>query len=250
MIRKSSAELMSEAVERALARWKIPSERKFCQIVPTPVSPTPPFTIAISRQAGARGADVARATGERLGWPVYDRELLEKIARELGLHPESLEGFDEKRVGWLREFMESFSSQPSLSQIAYIHHMVEVLISLAADGNCVIVGRGAAQILPEPTTLRVRMVGPRPLRIASIQERMHLDGDAAARWVDVHDRERSLFVKEHFNKDPDDASLYDLVLNSNEFTDEGCIEMILAALTQVKAARARRLGAKAGSRES
>ena len=37
------------------------------------------FTIAVSRQVGARGSSVAREIGARLGWPVYDRELLEQI---------------------------------------------------------------------------------------------------------------------------------------------------------------------------
>jgi len=36
----------------------------------------PQITIAISRQAGSSGADIARAVGARLGWPVYDHELL------------------------------------------------------------------------------------------------------------------------------------------------------------------------------
>ena len=39
----------------------------------------PAFTIAISRQSGARGTTTARAVGERLGWAVYDRELVERI---------------------------------------------------------------------------------------------------------------------------------------------------------------------------
>ncbi len=34
--------------------------------------------IAVSRQVGARGATVARAVGARLGWPVYDHELLDR----------------------------------------------------------------------------------------------------------------------------------------------------------------------------
>src|SRR6516165_7379092 len=68
----------------------------------------PAFTIAISRQSEAQGTTTARAVGERLGWAVYDRELVEQIAQDMKLQASLLEGVDEKKVGWLREFMESF----------------------------------------------------------------------------------------------------------------------------------------------
>src|SRR5262245_36640969 len=41
------------------------------------------FSIAISREAGTRGPAVAAAVAERLGWKVYDHELLEQVARDL-----------------------------------------------------------------------------------------------------------------------------------------------------------------------
>ena len=41
---------------------------------------------------------------------MYDRELVERIAQDMKLRPHLLEAMDEKKVGWLREFMESFTS--------------------------------------------------------------------------------------------------------------------------------------------
>src|SRR5262249_41409867 len=49
----------------------------------------------------------------------------------------------------------------------------ETLLSRAAHGECIIVGRGAAQVLPPKTTLRVRMVGPLQDRITATQHRYH-----------------------------------------------------------------------------
>src|SRR6476619_4257146 len=46
------------------------------EAVPRPVGPNA-VTIAIRREAGARGGTVARRVGKRLGWQVYDQELLE-----------------------------------------------------------------------------------------------------------------------------------------------------------------------------
>src|SRR5215470_2224412 len=70
----------------------------------------PRFTIAFSREFGAGGTSVAAAVGERLGWPVYDHELVERIARETGLRASLLHSIDERRVSWLRECAEAFLS--------------------------------------------------------------------------------------------------------------------------------------------
>ncbi|MCS7046740.1 MAG: cytidylate kinase-like family protein, partial [Gemmataceae bacterium] len=40
------------------------------------------LTIAISREAGARGGTIAKRAGEKLGWQVFTQELLEYISHE------------------------------------------------------------------------------------------------------------------------------------------------------------------------
>ena len=38
------------------------------------------LTVAISREAGARGGTIARRAGEKLGWQIYNQELLEYVS--------------------------------------------------------------------------------------------------------------------------------------------------------------------------
>src|SRR5262245_20933833 len=106
------------------------------------------FTVALSREVGARGTTVARAVGTRHGWKVYDHELLERIARDMKARVELLEGVDERRVSWLRESLEALSTSPTVSEAGYVRHLVETVLSLGAQGRGVIVGRAAAHILP------------------------------------------------------------------------------------------------------
>jgi hypothetical protein len=98
------------------------------------------FTVAVSRESGARGTSTAREVGARLGLTVYDHELLERIAHEMKLRTSLLESVDEKKVSWLQECVEGFASVPSVSGSAYVHHLIETLFSLATHGECVIVG--------------------------------------------------------------------------------------------------------------
>jgi hypothetical protein len=198
--------------------------------------PSPPaFTVALSREAGANGALVGRAVGERLGWPVYDRELLERVAAEMGEQAGLLESLDEKQRGWLVECLEFFSSTPAVSQGSYVRHLLGVVLSLAARGRCVIVGRGVPQVLPAATTLRVRVVAPLAVRVEVVRQRLGLDRAAATRWVEKTDGERARFVQDHFHKDPSDPCGYDLILNSGRFSVAECSELLVEALHRLQA---------------
>jgi len=231
---KISVARLTEAMERAHRHWQKDTEG----------GPRPRFTVAISHEAGADAPAVARALGERLGWPVYDRELLQRIAAQMGVHASLLASVDEHRKGWLLECLESLGSPAAVSQGGYVRRLVEMLLALAAHGECVVLGRGAAQVLPAATTLRVRLVGPVEDRRASVRQRLGMEPEAAARWVAQTDAERVRFVKDHFHKDPTDPRLYDLVLNSSRLSAPACAEIIVEALRRLQAgAPARNPGA-------
>jgi cytidylate kinase len=229
MNQKASSERMAEAMARARRLWHArPRAEPAARPPPIPVPPA--WTIALSREAGANGPLVAHAVGERLGWMVYDRELLERIAGEMGVRASLLESVDERQRDWLRECLQGFSSSAAVSASAYVRYLVETLLSLAAHGECVIVGRGAAQVLPVATTLRVRLVGPEAERVKAIRQRFCITQEEAVRWVKKTDAERTRFVQEHSRKDPADPCLYDLVLNASRYSVGECAELIVDAL--------------------
>jgi cytidylate kinase len=189
----------------------------------------PAITIALTREAGCPGTSVAREVATRLGWPVYDHELLERIAEEMGLRVSLLESVDERRRSWLLESVEALSTAPNISEAAYVRRLAETLLSLGAHGACVIVGRGAAQILPVETTLRVRLVGLLEDRIAATGRRLGISRNEAARHVEETDRQRVAFIKAHFLNDPTDPRQYDLLLNTSRWSIAHCAELIIEA---------------------
>jgi cytidylate kinase len=186
--------------------------------------------VAISREVGARGTTVARLVGAKLDWPVYDRELVELVARDMNVRATYLTEVDEKPSSWLEECCRALGGISRISESAYCHRLVKVLWSLAERGQCVIVGRGAAQVLPASTTLRVRLIGAVDDRIAFIARQRGLSREIAARQVAAIDRARVAFVRDHFHKDPMDASQYDLVLNSSRIPVQRCAKLIVQTL--------------------
>jgi hypothetical protein len=192
------------------------------------------FTIALAREAGARGPAVGREVGNRLGWPVYDQELLTLIARNTGLHASLLAKVDERSVSDLHEcvteILAGFGQSSFAGEYTYARHLMEVLTALGMLGECVIVGRGAAHLLPPETTLRVRLVAPRPDRIATLSRQFQVSLAEAERRLEEIDQERRTFIQRHFRRDPFDPANYDLFLNVARFTLADCANLIIQAL--------------------
>jgi Cytidylate kinase-like family len=199
------------------------------------------YTIALARQTATQSSLVAQEVGRRLNWPVYDHELLERIARDMGLRADLIENMDERVVNHLRqftkEFMAGFASGPIADETSYVRHLTEALVTLGMLGECVIVGRGAAQVLPSDSTLRVRLVAPHATRIANLRRHSHLSHADAEQRIDSIDRERRAFVKEYFHKDPADPANFDLVLNVARFSPAQCADLIIAALARLQQER-------------
>ncbi|HEX4129509.1 MAG TPA: cytidylate kinase-like family protein [Pirellulales bacterium] len=208
-----------------------PDSADTCAVPPTP-------TIAISRQFGAHGSEIAREVARRLGWSVYDRELLEGIAQDMQVRVSLLESVDERHVSWLEEFAEAFLLGSKVSENSYVMHLVETIVSLAARGQCVIVGRGAALVLPPSCTLRVRVVAAREDRITTLCHERSVTTRAAEHELDSIERQQLRFVKDHFQRDAADPANYDLVLNSSRWSIEQCADMIVDALHRLSKRRA------------
>jgi cytidylate kinase len=202
-----------------------------------PRSAPRPIAIAISREAGTLGTAVARETGKLLDWLVYDHELLERIARDMGVRTALLESVDERRMSWIAEAFEA--SMPTrvtgawdsgVSESAYLDHLIKTVQALGALGECVIVGRGAAFILPEETTLRIRLVGDARARAKVYASKHGVTEQEAARQLRTIDRERADFVQDCFLKDATAPANYDLVLNAARLPVAEIARLIVEAL--------------------
>jgi cytidylate kinase len=232
---------LTEALVRSGQHWQTQKEKEARE----PCA-APKFTIALSRQVGARGTSVARVIGARMGWPVYDRELLEEIGKTMKVRADLLKSVDERRVTSMQECIEALMTTTHVRAGAYFRHLLDTLLSLGLHGECIIVGRGAPQVLPPDTTLRVRLVGKIEDRIAVMMKELDVNAAQAGKHIESTDLERTRFVREHFHKDPTDPLQYDLVLNSSRFSNEECASVIVQALQQLQ----QRMSAKSSPRET
>jgi cytidylate kinase len=193
----------------------------------------PAFTITISREVGALGTTVAKAVGARLNWPVYDHELVNKVAEEVQRPTFHFEGLDERPANWLENVL-GVLEDPRVTAPVFVKYLVGVVRGLGAMGRCVLVGRAASHILPADKTLRARLVAAPPDRVRNIVEQLNISAHEAEKWVAKKERERIEFVRQHFGVDPSDPHLYDVVLNTSRLTVDDCVEQIAALLHRLE----------------
>ncbi|HKB42299.1 MAG TPA: cytidylate kinase-like family protein [Gemmataceae bacterium] len=192
--------------------------------------PRRPFTIAISREVGALGSTVGREVGRLLGWPVHDREILEKIAAEMQRPTFHLDFVDERASSWLEESLVSLLGQFHVRAGTYLKYLIGTVRGLGEVGRCVIVGRGASFILPAETTLRVRLVASPEDRAKVVAARLGVSVKEATSWMEKTERQRIEFVKRTFKIDGTDSHQFDMVLNMSRLTVEEAAEAIVRML--------------------
>jgi cytidylate kinase len=221
---------LSAAAERAMRRWELRREIERRQAHRAEVDSPESFCITISREAGSRGSTVARLVGQKLGWTVYDQELLEYIAHEMHLRAGVLESLDERAFRWAHDWLAALLEDQWQNQDAYIVHLTKVILAIGLHGEAIIVGRGAGCILPRDRALNVRIIGADNERMAYLSQTERLTPQEAERYMRETDQQRKQFVRDYFHRDSSDPHEYDLILDSSALGEECCAELIASAL--------------------
>lgn len=191
-----------------------------------PISPS----VAISREVGARGGEVARRLGAITSWPVYDAELLGYSSQDPGalenLHAE----LSAQAENWIEQRVELLHRRGVLGNDPTFERVSRLILALGAKGDAIFVGRGAGFILPRETTLHLRMVAPLQDRISYMSQWLRLSRDEAEAQVTVREAKRAQFLERCFHLS-EDGIIYDMVLNSSALGEQLCAELILRALS-------------------
>lgn len=193
----------------------------------------------IGREFGSGGRAVGEKLAERLGISFYDKELLQKAAKESGFCEEIFESHDEKPTN---SFLYSlvmdtysagnYSSAPFLDMP--LNHKVflaqfDTIKKIAESESCVIVGRCADYALTgQQDCLNIFIHAEMDDRIKRISQRMNITENKAKDMIQKQDKKRSSYYNYYTCKKWGDSRSYDLSLNTSKLTHDQCVDMILA----------------------
>ena len=197
------------------------------EVTPTPLERPRGLTVAVSREAGARGGSIALRVGRLLGWQVFDQEMLGFLTQDENARRDLLTDVPPDAIVWANHRLSKLPRPPKGDLI----ELVRLVFILAARGEAVIVGRGAGVLLPADTTLNVRIAAPLPERVAYMSQWLRMTTDEAAAEVAARDRVRGELHRSLADREPGDATQYDLVLNSGRLGEAACGDLIVQALT-------------------
>lgn len=185
--------------------------------------------ISISRDHGALGRQIAVALSKRLDLPVYDREILDHIAKRLETDPATLKQLDESNARARDMWLMRLFTGKDLSEDAYRRCLIDVVLSLARVGG-IILGRGSNVILSTSCALRLRITASPDVCARRVAARYSLSMDEARAQIETINHNRGRFVWELFHARNSDASTFDMILNTDRLDDpERAVECIAAA---------------------
>ncbi|MDD3218466.1 MAG: cytidylate kinase-like family protein [Lachnospiraceae bacterium] len=201
--------------------------------------------ITIGRQFGSGGRAIGEELAERLGVKCYDKELLDRAAKDSGLCQELFENHDEKPTNsFLYSLvMDTYSMGYSSSAFSEmpINHKVflaqfDTIKKIADEGPCIMVGRCADYALADyENCLSVFIHGDLDKRILRIEKSYKLNRAKAKDLIVKTDKKRASYYNYYTSKKWGEAASYNLCLDSSTFGIEGTVEMIMDAVQRKEA---------------
>jgi cytidylate kinase len=217
---------VARLVERQMRNWELAREQRLVDADPKPA--VVEDFICVSRQIGTEGAEVAAILGQRLGWPVFGREILEAMAGDDVVRRQVYASMDQREMGWWEETLRALM-QSEFVRNDYFKRLSKTLLSLACQGSCIFVGRGADLLLPDELGFRVRLVAPRAFRVETLAAGRALTRNEAQQQIDRIEREREHFFRRHFGISADATDRFDLTINVSRISHAKAAAIIVQA---------------------
>jgi hypothetical protein len=209
-----------------MRNWEIARRQKVEALLPAETG-VKDFVV-LSRAVGLPGLRIASRLGERLGWPVFVRQVLQVMAGDDEYRRQIYAVMDEGDINWLEEIVLSMGLGKAGKE-AFLHRLTTTVLSIARTGNAVFLGHAADLILPKNAGFRVALTASPEYCVKCYAEQKRMTHARAQKEVGTIQRERTAFIRRHFHIDADNPHRCDLVVNMERFSENQVVELILAA---------------------
>ena len=178
--------------------------------------------VAMTREMGSLGKDVAAGLAAELGLPLVHHEIIDSLADKMRLRKSHVVRLLDGQAGIFERLTADDTSMSIYTEAELCH--------LAMRGNGAIIrGWGATHLFHRVRhVVRVRVCAPHALRRKRMMDRLRTqDEDFVDEEIRRSDEAQSAIMRRYFNVDWTDSSHYDLVLNTERVPVTRCIEEIL-----------------------
>lgn len=179
--------------------------------------------IAMTREMGSLGKEVARLAADRLNLTIVHHEMIEFAAERADSHSTSA----------VARFLD-VGPDPKQNRNGGLTHggylTPSEVLHLALSGNVLIRGWGAARLLRSvPHILTVRVCAPIERRVEEMCRRLGVDARTARREIDRSDAGHAHAFLRFFSADWRRPTNYGMVLNTGHLSIESCADILVDA---------------------
>ncbi len=177
--------------------------------------------IAMTREIGSLGTEVAAGVAKRLGLEIVRSEIAaNNVARRLGVA--------ESVVTRYLDGSASLVERWQINRRKLFHYAAEEILDFAQRGNVLIKGWGAATLLRDmPQVISARVCAPMEFRVRVMMERLgRKDAGAVREEIERFDAARARTLRAYFNVEQEDARLYHIVLNTERLSVDACVNAV------------------------
>ncbi len=169
--------------------------------------------IAISREYGTSGHNIAQGLANRFDLPLYNRNMLDDIAAHKDVDVKNLHKYDERpRNMLISRTVKGMSNSPeeviANFQFDYLKHKAQ------SGESFVVVGRCAEHVLREyPGLVKIFVLGDKEDKIRLVMEKRNVSEKEAASIMARHDKKRKAYHNYHCPIKWGDSRGYDVTIN-------------------------------------
>jgi cytidylate kinase len=177
--------------------------------------------IAMTREIGSLGTDVAAGVADRLGLAIIDSEIVANtVARRLGVEAGALLHYVDGSASILEQWL---INRRKLSRCTS-----EEILHLAQRGNVLIRGWGVATLLCDmPQVVSVRVCAPLNFRVKVIMERLGIKhAEAVREQIQRYDAAHARAMRASFGVEQEDPLLYQIILNTELLSVDACVQAV------------------------
>ena len=196
--------------------------------------------ITIGRQYGSGGREIGQKLAADLGIKLYDKEMLDRAAKESGICQELFETHDEKPTNSFLYSLVMDTYSLGYSSGTYndmpLNHKVflaqfDAIKKIADEGPCILVGRCADYALESyDNVMSVFIHADLDARVRRITRLYDLTDAKAKDTILKTDKKRASYYNYYTNKKWGDVDSYDFSLSSSELGIDGTVAALKALI--------------------
>ena len=195
---------------------------------------------------GSGGSDVAARVAKELGWTLLDNAVVEAVADQLGVSRAEVSEMEERVPSLVERIVSTLSmSAPELSpavddsslmvtaETRIVDVTKRVMVEAVAQGNAVLVGRGAQALLADrPDALHVFCYARKAFLVRYAVEHRGIDPAKAEHEVEQRNKQREQYVKRHWGRDWRSFDNYHLCVDTGRLGIDGAADLVVSAARQ------------------